>query len=470
MVAVGDASLPRLDLHKTYRVYRRRWFALATVSSLALSNAMIWVGYTSIAHTVNSFYCDDPGECDVAYWTSQIMVIVGALTGVLGMYITDRHGIKLSSLSGSTVNFLGILIRLLSTTEFVSPHSRKTVHYVGQTIGGLSQSFYLCLAPKVAEFWFPDHQRTLANSIGFIANPIGVMVGSLAPKMIVGMMDSVDHQQTMQLINCLLAVPAALVLAMSFLIEDRPPTPPSPSMESHTSPHFVEGLLKVLRNRSFYVQMVTSGMGTAVGLAIFFACDQMFEEMGYSDVNGYGFALTSAFGCFSTLGLGHLVDKTKKFQETVKACYVATAATAVLINIVLRLSHSTLNLITLLILLVLLGFFSYPTWPLGLELGVETTFPVAEATSSGVLITCGQLQIFGLGYLMKWASEAKVFYSPSLSKNFQWAIDVWTLIAVATAVFAYFALWPKYKRLEFENAKELRRSSSEVPALQSFDA
>ena len=35
------------------------------------------------------------------------------------------------------------------------------------------------------------------------------------------------------------------------------------------------------------------------------------------------------------------------------------------------------------------GFFGFAVYPIGLELSVESTYPVAEATSSGVLMLSG---------------------------------------------------------------------------------
>lgn len=32
----------------------------------------------------------------------------------------------------------------------------------------MSQPFFLCLSPKVAEYWFEDGQRSLANALSFI--------------------------------------------------------------------------------------------------------------------------------------------------------------------------------------------------------------------------------------------------------------------------------------------------------------
>lgn len=41
---------------------------------------------------------------------------------------------------------------------------------------------------------------------------------------------------------------------------------------------------------------------------------------------------------------------------------------------------------------VLFGAGGFAAYPLGLELGVEITYPVAEATSTGLIIISGQLQ------------------------------------------------------------------------------
>lgn len=46
-------------------------------------------------------------------------------------------------------------------------------------------------------------------------------------------------------------------------------------------------------------------------------------------------------------------------------------------------------LIALFIFFTILGIFTIPVFPISLELGVESTFPVAEASSSGILVIAG---------------------------------------------------------------------------------
>lgn len=44
-----------------------------------------------------------------------------------------------------------------------------------------------------------------------------------------------------------------------------------------------------------------------------------------------------------------------------------------------------------------MGAFSIPQFPIGIEMGVETTFPVYEATSSGLLVLSGYVQYDSIG-------------------------------------------------------------------------
>lgn len=39
---------------------------------------------------------------------------------------------------------------------------------LGQSLASVSQPFFLVLSPKVAEFWFPEDKRALANVLSFI--------------------------------------------------------------------------------------------------------------------------------------------------------------------------------------------------------------------------------------------------------------------------------------------------------------
>ena len=61
----------------------------------------------------------------------------------------------------------------------------------------------------------------------------------------------------------------------------------------------------------------------------------------------------------------------------------------------LQVSRYPNNEVALAILLCLVGFFGFAINPVCLELGVECTYPVAEATSTGFILVCGSVQYIG---------------------------------------------------------------------------
>jgi hypothetical protein len=126
----------------------------------------------------------------------------------------------------------------------------------------MAQPFFLVSSSKVAEFWFSEHQRTLANALSFIANPLGVVFGSIAPMLFVSNSNSNHHSTDILILvshtkfsclncvfkNSVLAVLAAIVLVISLGVRRaKPLSPPSASSECANAPPFFQGLCRLLR-------------------------------------------------------------------------------------------------------------------------------------------------------------------------------------------------------------------------------
>uniref|UniRef100_A0A914CAM9 Major facilitator superfamily (MFS) profile domain-containing protein n=2 Tax=Acrobeloides nanus TaxID=290746 RepID=A0A914CAM9_9BILA len=413
----------------TYISYPQRWFVLALVCLLALSNATQWISYSAVHNATNAFYCGITNyteyiadDCGVVYWTSQIFQIVGVVTGIFGMYITDRFGIRVSCFLGTIFNFAGAVIRWTSSLPIVAVEYRLSILYTGQIVAAISQAFFLCLSPKVAEFWFSEHQRALANSLSFIANPFGVMLA-------------------------------------------KPPTPPSASSDNDNAPEFFEGLFALFRIPIFYVQMLTFGLAFAIQWSLFIASDPMLGDLGYLKITGYLTTLAGLSGCIGSVVAGFVADRTKWFKEIVKTCYIGIALASIMINLFVRQPKKAgFDTVILVVIVMMLGFFSIPVFPISLELGVETTFPIAEATSSGILIIAGQLLLFLMSFGMEYFSKLDWFYGTKIimeeSRNYQLSIDFWTMISILAAIFTIFTLWPRYHRVEFEENVNIRMNRS----------
>ena len=75
------------------------------------------------------------------------------------------------------LNLIGSGLRSISTYDFLSVDHKYAVLLLGQCIAGCGQPFILFLSTKLAGQWFPDGQRTIANTL--------VSMGELPPFVIV---------------------------------------------------------------------------------------------------------------------------------------------------------------------------------------------------------------------------------------------------------------------------------------------
>uniref|UniRef100_A0A183BSU9 MFS domain-containing protein n=1 Tax=Globodera pallida TaxID=36090 RepID=A0A183BSU9_GLOPA len=396
--AVGDGAPSQSrrnsanEVANRYVSYAQRWIVLSAVCLIALSNATQWISFAPLHAENSSVVVVD--SCDVELWSSQIFQLVGVLTGLVGMFVTDRFGIRISCHFAAALNLAGAILRVISSIPSLDRHRRLPVLYFGQTVAAMSQPFFLCLSPKVAEHWFGEHQRALANSLSFIANPFGVVLGSIAPVLFVS--DAKDSSQIYYLNVSLLALALAVSALTLCVSRAQPPSPPSASSHCEHKPDFARGLQILFRSRIFYIQTLTFGMAFALQWSIFVTADKYFSRLQYPDkLGGYLLSVSAFSGALASVLGGWVVDRTKKFNEFIKAAYVGIAIVGAALNLFLRHPRqSPLDTVVLSVLLTLLGFFAVPVFPISLELGVESTFPVAEATSSGLLIISGQLQLF----------------------------------------------------------------------------
>ena len=120
---------------------------------------------------------------------------------------------------------------------------------------------------------------------------------------------------------------------------------------------------------------------------------------GYSNLfSGFCAALMIIGGICGAAASGTFVDRTKLYEETLKA---GLAAAVVFGLIFLQLTlHQGLS-IPIAISCLLFGICGLATYPIGLDMASECTFPVSETTSTGLIVLSGQLQSVIYVFLMK---------------------------------------------------------------------
>lgn len=224
------------------------------------------------------------------------------------MYATDHWGIRVSvrisfidlrsmssiqTLIGAMCNFMGAAIRLSSSLPDTPIEYRSIILHIGRSlllhsfitnhslsgniISASAPPFFLVLAPKVAEKWFPSGERATAHVCIFIgtllfvyrililsisANPLGVALGTVVPTLIIDQSkvtaSSFDFFVLVSDIFIVYRNPSvenAIVLSLATVVlliasntrNSLPPTPASASSSITDHPPFFIGLLMALK-------------------------------------------------------------------------------------------------------------------------------------------------------------------------------------------------------------------------------
>ncbi|VDO62155.1 unnamed protein product [Haemonchus placei] len=395
--------------------------------------------------------------------------LVAVVTGIGGMYVTDNYGIRLSWAAELVLNVWDWFIALAHFREDSSCDSWDS-GYAGFTdclrynfelcsiIAASAQAFFLVLPSKIAETWFPDRQRSLANVLTFIANPFGVVLGTIMPSLYFSG-NTMVHRSSWHMFefNTSMAIITTIAFALSlFIRRGSPPTPPSASSADHSNnaPSFWNAIAICFKNKQFVIQMFTFGLAFAELWGFMVIMSDIITEQGYN-LYGYPTALAALVGVGASLVCGAIADCTRRFKELLRVCWVCF--TAIIIFTRMWLRHKWTSPIDSAVLLVAcagLGGFSIPQFPIGVEMGVETTFPVYEATSSGLLVLSGQLWMFVMYYVFETTKKLKIMYEFDDTKpsgNWQLNLDIWCILGVVAA-FLSFVANPTYKRMQYETS------------------
>ncbi|CAK8680793.1 unnamed protein product [Clavelina lepadiformis] len=385
MMSSNETSEVALTSTNNYKVYRRRWFLLATLFVLNISNAMVWFTFAPVAYKAAEFYTDPP-NVDTINWLSVVFMITGIPCGIAATWLIDTIGLRFSIILSAWLNGVGCVIRVVSAIDGIAPSAKLPLVFTGQIVAAFAQPFVLFAPTKLSALWFKEDQRAISNMLATTGNPLGMMVANIISPILTNKPSDMLYMLAVQCIPAGVAV----VMATFGWWSSAPPSPPSPSADAE-SESFLVGLKALARNRQYYLLAWAIGGGIALFSVLTTLLSQILCPWGYTD--SYvgvvcGSALIGA-GFVGSAIAGFIVDKTKRFIEVTKVCY----ALAIVALVVFAVMHNKANQwVVLTCMCGLFGFFSIPVYPIGNELAVETTYPVGEATSSGIVFMSGQLQ------------------------------------------------------------------------------
>eukprot|EP00731_Ephydatia_muelleri_P020326 Em0013g53a len=317
--------------------------------------------------------------------------------GLISIMILDTCGLKISLYFGATCNLIGGVIRWISTiSPVLCSHDYQRSGYmvamIGQTITAFAQPFLLFAPTKLASFWFGPKERAICTSITSIGNPVGIAIAYLLSPHIV-------ESNGLPTLLWIYVIPAAVAFLLTIIAfrKSKPDTPPAPSanVEEDSVLCFFHGLRQILGSCSFWGLMLVWGIGAGLFNAMITILPQMLCSYGYSDTDtGLWVTLMIFSGVAGATIVSFTLDYTKKYKEVGVVCLGLSVLCFIWFSQVSRLYDQSVNVV---ISLCVFGFFALPLVPVCMELGVEITYPVGEATSSGLLWS--SVQVFAVVFI-----------------------------------------------------------------------
>ncbi|XP_036135112.1 solute carrier family 49 member A3 [Molossus molossus] len=445
---------------RAYRAYARRWVFLLVVSLLSCSNATLWLSFAPVADIVAQRFLL---STDQVNWLSLVYLVVSIPCGVVAIWVLDSVGLRWATVLCAWLNFAGSALRALPCI-IVEVQYPFAFLMGGQSLCALAQTLVIFSPAKLAALWFPEHQRAMANMIGTMANPLGILLASvLSPAL-------VKKEDDIPVVLGIYVIPAGLacLLATACLWESVPPTPPSAGAAHSTSEKFLDGLKLLLRNKAYVVLALCFGGGVGIFTSFSALLQQILCASGYSnEFAGLCGALFIVFGILGALVLGLYVDRTKHFTEAIKIGFCLTSVVCVAFALVSQLQGQAVALAAI---CSLLGLFGFSVAPVAMELAVECSFPVGEGAAAGLVFILGQAEGVLIMVLLTALTVPRVEPSFSTCQGGQdpldWKVSVLLMAGLCTVFSCCLVLFfhPPYRRLRAEAHMSPSIQESECPA------
>lgn len=450
---------PNTELRKllSFKLYKRRWFVLLVLCLLNCSNATIWLTFAPVADQSAQFL---KVSLEKINWLSLIYMVVAIPFSLGTTWMLDSVGLRSTLILGAWLNMFGALLRFFGTPAEGGYEIKYHFAILGQTLGALAQPFIIFTPTKLAALWFPDHQRATANMIASMSNPLGILLANIISPMVV--------KTSAQIPDLLLAyaIPACFIcfLATVGIRSSSPPTPPSASAESSGSEPFIQGIRLLLKNKAYLILLVCFGSGIAVFTCFSTLLEQILCVQGYTnDFAGICGALFIVFGIVGAAALGLYIDKTKNFIEATKINMSFTALSCIAFSVVSLIPNQKAAVAAV---CSLFGFFGFSIYPVSMELSVECSYPVGEATSAGLIFVSGQVQsvlyIVILQLLTTRLTEAPL--STCGDAILSWKVPMLVMAGLCSFFTCCFLIFfnTRYRRLEAEEQATYRNKPCDV--------
>ena len=390
----GDSTRRTLTTtNHVVKTYKLRWLILTVICLINMTNTINWICFSSIADYTGKYYGVDYTQVNFLSIVSMIIAIPASL---LSFIVIDYFGIRLSLNIAGWLNFMGTLLRVVSSIEqsngksLISKDYKYSVLLIGQIVISLGGPFAFLVTTKFAQTWFTENQRARANTVALSSATFGVLIGSVLSPFIVNNEKNYAHEMFIlnMITSALSLIPAILAI---FINRSAPLTPPSLSVHNDLLNNdsnkninntdsqkrltfgenfriYFQQVGKLLKSLQFLFLLVSFSLGYGLFNTLATLLQQILCVRGYtdSDVGIFGGIMISS-GIVGSLISGIIVDKTKRFEETAKICFCMSCVANIFFTIIQEYNNDDKFIkYSIITAFCLVGFFGLPLLPVSI--------------------------------------------------------------------------------------------------------
>ncbi|XP_078661169.1 solute carrier family 49 member 4 homolog isoform X2 [Branchiostoma floridae x Branchiostoma belcheri] len=386
-------------------LYRRRWYVLAVFSLLGVAQGAVWNSWGPIS--VSAKLAFGWKDSDIALLENWDNITYVAFT-VVAMWILVVKGLRLSVVLTALLIAVGTGLRCVPASTAIA----TILINIGQFLNGVAGIMLMAAPPLLSSTWFPPNQRTTATAISSIFNYVGTSVGYLIGPLFVSQPhltpnSTLQHNETavedisgqiMRLMYVECGYCTAVFLAILIYFPSKPPTPPSLSAAMDRL-DFKTGVKKLFRHGQFWLVCLAYCVPGGVIGGWTAVLDVILSPHGISQIDAgwLGFYGNIA-GCAMGLLLGRFADYFAGHLRLIIVVMMLCATGAMTWFTIMLYGALPLTQVSLYVSFILTMVSVNASVPLFLELVMETTYPIEEAVSAGVITWANNL--FALIFLL----------------------------------------------------------------------
>jgi FLVCR family feline leukemia virus subgroup C receptor-related protein len=351
---------------------------LLALMAVTLACEVEWLAHAAVARPAAAYYAGqfNPSSLFNIDFLSMSYMLVFLVACLPASWVLDRWGLGAGVGIGAVLTIIGSVVK-----GALAPYFAAQV--AGQLVLALAQPFLTNAATTLARDWFPVKERATASGLASLAQYLGFVVALVAAPAFV-QVDPALPNYGAGMDRALLAFAAlsaaAGLLALAFVRR-------GPNRElSDEASAFFGSLKRLMKSRDFRWTFVLFLLGLGIMNTVTAMTDSIAAAMGVVDSNGLlgvGLILGGIVGAVVLPILSDWLGRRKAFLVlcmglTVPALWALVLAPG---------GWYALGIAAM----ALLGFALMSAGPIGFQYAAETTAPVPESASQGLLLLAGQV-------------------------------------------------------------------------------